>query len=144
VAGSSDVWVKLARCCTPVPGDKIIGFVSRGQGVSVHRVGCPNAKALAREPDRFVEVSWRAGKPTSFVVSISVEALDRKKLLSDVATVISEQQVNILTSSTTTGKDRIARFRFTFEMADIAHLASVLQAVRKVDGVFEAHRVVQG
>jgi guanosine-3',5'-bis(diphosphate) 3'-pyrophosphohydrolase len=144
VAGSSDVWVKLARCCTPVPGDKIMGFVSRGQGVSVHRVGCPNAKALAKEPDRFVDVSWRAGKPTSFVVSISVEALDRKKLLSDVATVISEQQVNILTSSTTTGKDRIARFRFTFEMADIAHLASVLQAVRKVDGVFEAHRVVQG
>jgi GTP diphosphokinase / guanosine-3',5'-bis(diphosphate) 3'-diphosphatase len=144
VDGSTDVWVKLARCCTPVPGDKIVGFVSRGQGVSVHRVGCPNAKALAKEPDRFLDVSWRSGKPTSFVVSIQVEALDRKKLLSDVATVISEQQVNILTSSTTTGKDRIARFRFTFELADIAHLTSVLQAVRKVDGVFEAHRVVQG
>jgi guanosine-3',5'-bis(diphosphate) 3'-pyrophosphohydrolase len=144
VTGSSDVWVKLARCCTPVPGDEIVGFVSRGQGVSVHRVGCPNARALAKEPDRFVDVSWRAGKPTSFVVSVQVEALDRKRLLSDVATAISEQQVNILTSSTTTGKDRIARFRFTFELADIAHLTSVLQAVRKVDGVFEAHRVVQG
>jgi GTP pyrophosphokinase len=144
VTGSSDVWVKLARCCTPVPGDKIIGFVSRGQGVSVHRVGCPNAKGLEKEPDRFVDVSWRAGKPTSFVVSIRVEALDRKRLLSDVANVISEQQVNILTSSTTTGKDRIARFLFTFELADIAHLTSVLQAVRKVDGVFDAQRVVQG
>jgi GTP pyrophosphokinase len=144
VAGSSDVWVKLARCCTPVPGDEIVGFVTRGHGVSVHRSECPNAKALAREADRFLDVAWSSGKPTSFVVSIQVEALDRKKLLGDVATVISDQQVNILAASTTTGKDRIARFRFTFELGDIAHLASILTTVRKVDGVFDARRIVPG
>jgi GTP pyrophosphokinase len=142
VAGSTDVWVKLARCCTPVPGDDIMGFVTRGHGVSVHRSECPNARALLREADRMIDVSWQEGKATSFVVSIQVEALDRKKLLGDVATVISDAQVNILEASTTTGKDRVARFRFTFELADIAHLESILRAVRKVDGVFDARRVV--
>jgi GTP pyrophosphokinase len=142
VQGSSDVWVKLARCCTPVPGDEILGFVTRGKGVSVHRADCPNAKALGHESDRFIEVSWQPGKGTSFVVSIQVEALDRKKLLGDVATAISESQVNILSASSTVGRDRIARLRFTFELADIAHLSGVLGAVKKVDSVFDAFRVV--
>jgi GTP pyrophosphokinase len=142
VQGSSDVWVKLARCCTPVPGDEILGFVTRGKGVSVHRADCPNAKALGHESDRFIEVSWRPGKGTSFVVSIQVEALDRKKLLGDVATAISDNQVNILSASSTVGRDRIARLRFTFELADIAHLSGVLGAVKKVDSVFDAYRVV--
>ena len=108
----------------------------------MHRSDCPNAKALGRQPDRFVQVDWRAGKPTSFIVSIVAEALDRKKLLGDVATVLSENQVNILSASSTTSKDRVARLRFTFELADIAHLAGVLQAVKKVDAVFDAHRGV--
>jgi GTP diphosphokinase / guanosine-3',5'-bis(diphosphate) 3'-diphosphatase len=142
VQGASDVWVKLARCCTPVPGDEILGFVTRGKGVSVHRADCPNAKALAGESDRFIDVSWRPGKGTSFVVSIQIEALDRKKLLGDVATAISDNQVNILTASSTVGRDRIARLRFTFELADIAHLSGVLGAVKKVDSVFDASRVV--
>ncbi len=144
VTGMSDVWVKLARCCTPVPGDPIIGFVTRGHGVSIHRAECPNAKALVLQDDRLIDVAWRSGKPTTFIVSVQIEALDRKKLLGDIATAISEQQVNIVASSTTTGKDRVARFRFTFEMADIAHLASVLSAIRKVDEVFDAHRIVPG
>jgi GTP pyrophosphokinase len=144
VQGSSDVWVKLARCCTPVPGDEILGFVTRGKGVSVHRSDCPNAKALGRESDRFIDVSWQPGKGTSFVVSIQVEALDRNKLLGDVATAISESQVNILSASSTVGRDRIARLRFTFELADIAHLSGVLAAVKKVDSVFDAFRVVPG
>jgi guanosine-3',5'-bis(diphosphate) 3'-pyrophosphohydrolase len=144
VAGADDLWVNLARCCTPVPGDDIVGFVTRGRGVSVHRADCPNAQALAREEDRFIDVSWRAGKGTSFVVSIQIEALDRKKLLGDVATALSEQQVNILSATTAVGKDRVARFRFTFELADIAHLSSVLQAVKKVDGVFDAYRMLPG
>ncbi|HZA60706.1 MAG TPA: bifunctional (p)ppGpp synthetase/guanosine-3',5'-bis(diphosphate) 3'-pyrophosphohydrolase [Actinomycetota bacterium] len=144
VAGSSDVWVKLARCCTPVPGDAIVGFVTRGHGVSVHRRECPNARSLLNEPDRMIDVSWREGTSTTFVVSIQVEALDRKKLLGDVATVISDAQVNILEASTNTGKDRIARFRFTFELADIAHLDSILRSVRRVDGVFDARRIVPG
>jgi GTP diphosphokinase / guanosine-3',5'-bis(diphosphate) 3'-diphosphatase len=144
VAGSTDLWVNLSRCCTPVPGDDIVGFVTRGRGVSVHRADCPNAKSLAGEPDRMIDVTWRPGKGTSFVVAIQIEALDRKKLLGDVATALSEQSVNIISASTIVDKDRIARLRFTFELADITHLTGVLQAVRKVDSVFDAYRVVPG
>jgi GTP pyrophosphokinase len=144
VTGAEDLWVNLARCCTPVPGDEILGFVTVGRGVSVHRSDCPNAKSLGDKPDRLIDVTWRPGKGTSFAVAIQVEALDRKKLLGDVATVLSEQQINILSASSTTGKDRVARLRFTFELADIAHLAGVLQAIKKVDGVFDAYRVVPG
>ena len=144
VEGGSDVWVKLARCCTPVPGDDIRGFITRGHGVSVHRSECPNVRELDKEPQRFVDVSWRGGKSTSFAVSIEVEALDRQKLLRDVTNVLGDQRVNIISSSTNTGKDRIASLRFTFELADIAHLSSILSAVRRVDGVFDARRVVPG
>jgi GTP diphosphokinase / guanosine-3',5'-bis(diphosphate) 3'-diphosphatase len=144
VQGRSDVWVKLARCCTPVPGDQIIGFVTRGHGVSVHRADCPNARDLTRQPERLIEVSWRAGAPTSFLVSIQVEALDRRKLLQDVATVLGDQHVNIIAASSNTGKDRIAMLRFTFELADIAHLSSIMSAVKRVESVFDAYRVVPG
>ncbi len=142
VPGSADVWVRLARCCTPVPGDEILGFVTRGQGVSVHRTDCPNARSLAREPERLIEVSWRTGRPTSFVVSIQVEALDRTRLLSDVATVLSDHHVNILSATSTVGRDRITNLRFTFELADIQHLSQVLTAVKKVENVYDAYRVV--
>src|SRR5207247_8614855 len=118
VQGRSDVWVNLARCCTPVPGDQIMGFITRGQGVSVHRTDCPNVKELRREPDRLIEVSWRAGAPTSFLVSIQVEALDRRKLLQDIATVLGADHVNIVAASSNTGKDRIATLRFTVAPAD--------------------------
>ena len=138
------MWVNLARCCTPVPGDDIMGFITRGQGVSVHRVDCPNVKELKRQRDRLIEVSWRAGAPTSFLVSIQVEALDRRKLLQDVATVLGDQHINIVAASSNTGKDRIAMLRFTFELADIAHLSSVLSAVKRVDGVFDAYRLLPG
>jgi guanosine-3',5'-bis(diphosphate) 3'-pyrophosphohydrolase len=143
VKGLPDVWVKLGRCCTPVPGDGIIGFVTRGQGVSVHRNDCPNVKALRREPERLIEVTWAGGKPTSFVVAVMVEALDRTRLLSDVATVLSDHHVNILSATSTTGKDRITRLRFTFELADITHLSSILAAVKRVESVYDAVRVLQ-
>jgi GTP diphosphokinase / guanosine-3',5'-bis(diphosphate) 3'-diphosphatase len=142
VRGLPDVWVRLGRCCTPVPGDKIIGFVTRGQGVSVHRTDCPNVHGLQREPERLIEVTWAEGKPTSFVVAIQVEALDRTRLLSDVATMLSDSHVNILSATSATGRDRITRLRFTFELADIAHLSSVLAAVKRVEGVFDAYRMV--
>ena len=90
VKGLPDVWVRLGRCCTPVPGDEIIGFVTRGQGVSVHRTDCPNVKSLRREPERLIDVTWSEGKPTSFIGRDQVEALDRTRLLSDVATVLSD------------------------------------------------------
>jgi guanosine-3',5'-bis(diphosphate) 3'-pyrophosphohydrolase len=144
VQGRSDVWVKLARCCTPVPGDEIIGFITQGQGVSVHRSDCPNVKELSKQQERFIDVSWQAGRPTSFAVSIQVEALDRRKLLQDVATVLGDQHVNIIAAASNTGKDRIATLRFTFELADIAHLSSILSAVKRVDSVYDAFRVVPG
>jgi GTP pyrophosphokinase len=144
VRGLPDVWVRLGRCCTPVPGDAIMGFVTRGQGVSVHRMDCPNAKTLESEPERLIEVTWAEGKPTSFIVAIMVEALDRTRLLSDVATMLSDSHVNILSATSATGRDRITRLRFTFELADIAHLSSVLAAAKRVDGVFDAFRVVPG
>jgi guanosine-3',5'-bis(diphosphate) 3'-pyrophosphohydrolase len=142
VLGSSDLWVRLGRCCTPVPGDEIMGFVTRGQGVSVHRTDCPNVGALKKEPERLIEVSWAEGKPTSFTVAIQVEALDRTRLLSDVATTLSDNHVNILAATSTTGRDRLVRLRFTFELADIAHLSSVLASVKRVESVFDAYRVV--
>jgi GTP diphosphokinase / guanosine-3',5'-bis(diphosphate) 3'-diphosphatase len=142
VPGSADVWVRLARCCTPVPGDKIMGFVTRGQGVSVHRTDCPNARALEGEPERLIDVSWRTGRPTSFVTTIQVEALDRTRLLSDVATALSDHHVNIISATSAVGRDRITTLRFTFELGDIAHLSQIISAVKKVENVYEAYRVV--
>ena len=144
VKGASDVWVKLARCCTPVPGDAIVGFVTRGSGVSVHRADCVNAVALKSQPDRLVDVEWAPSASSVFLVAIQVEALDRSRLLSDVTRVLSDQHVNILSASVTTTKDRVALSRFTFEMADPKHLGHVLRAVRGVDGVFDVSRVTSG
>lgn len=141
VKGADDVWVKLARCCTPVPGDEITGFVTRGAGVSVHREDCVNVPGLRAEPDRMVEVEWSPTSTSVFLVNIQVEALDRARLLSDVTRALSDTHVNILSASVTTTRDRIALSRFTFEMADPKHLGSVLRAVRGVEGVFDAYRV---
>ncbi len=141
VKGSSDVWVKLARCCTPVPGDSIVGFVTRGAGVSVHREDCGNVASLRREYGRMVDVEWVPTAQSVFLVAVQVEALDRSGLLSDVTRVLSDQHVNILSASVTTTRDRIAKSRFTFEMADPKHLGHVLKAVRQVDGVFDVYRM---
>ncbi|WP_125778171.1 RelA/SpoT family protein [Antribacter gilvus] len=138
---SNDVWVKLAKCCTPVPGDEIVGFVTRGQGVSVHRTDCVNLEGLRKQPERLVEVDWTTGANTMFLVQIQVEALDRARLLSDVTRVLSDNHVNILSAFVSTSSDRLAISRFVFEMAEPAHLATVLAAVRKVDGVFDVHRI---
>jgi GTP pyrophosphokinase len=136
-----DVWVKLARCCTPVPGDEITGFVTRGNGVSVHRQDCTNVSAMAGQAERFVPVAWSPGASSVFLVNIQVEALDRSRLLADVTRALSDQHVNILSASVSTTKERIAVSRFTFEMGDPKHLGAVLRAVRGVEGVFDAYRV---
>jgi guanosine-3',5'-bis(diphosphate) 3'-pyrophosphohydrolase len=141
VKGLDDVWIKLARCCTPVPGDPIIGFVTRGSGVSVHREDCGNVAELLAEPERIVEVEWAPTSASVFLVQIQVEALDRNRLLSDVTRVLSDHHVNILAANVTTSRDRMAISKFTFEMADPAHLGHVIAAVRRVDGVFDAYRV---
>ncbi len=141
VKGVDDIWVKLAKCCTPVPGDEIIGFVTRGQGVSVHRADCANVVGLRNQPERIVDVSWTTGSNAMFLVQIQVEALDRARLLSDVTRVLSDNHVNILSATVSTSNDRVAMSRFVFEMAEPAHLAQVLSAVRKVDGVFDVYRI---
>jgi GTP pyrophosphokinase len=141
VIGADDTWVKLSRCCTPVPGDDVLGFVTRGSGISVHRTDCVNADDLRTQPERLVEVAWTPGKSSIFLVNIQVEALDRARLLSDVTRALSDQHVNILNASVTTTKDRVAISRFTFEMGDPSHLNQVLRAVKGIDGVYDVYRV---
>ncbi len=143
IKGLTDVWVKLAKCCTPVPGDPILGFVTRGAGVSVHRADCTNAASLTAQPERIVEVEWAPTAKSMFLVNIQVEALDRARLLSDITKVLSDVHVNILAATLQTSRDRVAKSRFTFEMGDPKHLGHVLKAVRSVDGVFDAYRVTQ-
>ncbi len=141
VIGADDTWVKLSRCCTPVPGDEVLGFVTRGSGISVHRTDCVNADQLREQPERLIEVAWTPGVSSVFLVNIQVEALDRARLLSDVTRALSDQHVNILNASVTTSRDRVAISRFTFEMGDPAHLNQVLRAVRGIDGVYDVYRV---
>lgn len=141
VRGANDILVKLARCCTPVPGDPIVGFVTRGSGVSVHRSDCVNVKALGSEKDRFIEVEWAPTTKSVFRVHIQVEALDRAGLLSDVTRVLTEYHVNILSASVTTTDERLALSRFVFEMGDAVHLDRVLNAVRRIDAVYDVYRV---
>ena len=142
-SGASDLLVKLAKCCTPVPGDDILGFVTRGAGISVHRVDCSNAENLRSDPERLTPVEWAPNAKSSFLVAIQIEAIDRNRLLSDITRALSDQHVNILSAALTTSKDRICRAKFTFETADPTHLDHVLRAVRGVPAVYEAYRIQQ-
>ena len=144
VEGLDDVMVRLSKCCTPVPGDEIIGFVTRGRGVSVHRADCANAESLASQTDRLIEVEWDSDAQGTYIVSIQVRALDRSKLLRDVAEVVSEHRVNIVNAQTVVSDDRVATLRFDFELADPSHLDSILAGIKRVDSVYEAYRVVPG
>ena len=142
VEGADDVWVRLSKCCTPVPGDEIKGFVTHGHGVSVHRADCVNLVHLTEtQRERMVKVHWAPSEGAVFLVAIQVEALDRTRLLSDVTRVLSDQHVNILSASVTTSRDRVAISRFSFEMGDPKHLGDVLRAVRGVDGVYDVYRM---
>ncbi|HEY4686970.1 MAG TPA: bifunctional (p)ppGpp synthetase/guanosine-3',5'-bis(diphosphate) 3'-pyrophosphohydrolase [Candidatus Subteraquimicrobiales bacterium] len=142
VKGVDGALIKLATCCNPVPKDEIIGFVTRGKGISVHRKSCPNAKELLKDADRMIEVYWDAKRGTTFKVEIEVEALDRKKLLRDVSTVISDSGVNIISASATITKDQTALFRFLFEVGSAIHLENILKSIKKIDAVFDAYRVL--
>ncbi len=145
VEGLDDVLVRLARCCTPVPGDHIVGFITSGRGVSVHRADCANEVALSQQMgERQVEVEWDGQRPGMFVASIEVEALDRSRLLQDVSKLLADHHLNILTCTTVTGSDQVARLRFEFELADASHLTSVLGMIKGIDSVFDAYRVLPG
>ena len=142
VEGVDDVLVKLARCCTPVPGDAVTGFITRGNGVSIHRTDCVNVADLKfHQGDRIVKVKWDPTAKSVFLVNIQIEALDRARLLSDITRILSDQQVNILHAAVNTTKDQVAISRFTFEMADTSHLDVVLSAVRRIEGVYDVYRV---
>jgi guanosine-3',5'-bis(diphosphate) 3'-pyrophosphohydrolase len=142
VEGFDDVLVRLSKCCTPVPGDEIMGFITRGRGVSIHRSDCANAGTFADDQSsRLVDVEWDGSSTgTVFRASVEVVALDRSRLLRDVANELSEQHVNIVACSTHTGGDRVARMRFEFELADPGHLEAVLRTIKKIDGVYDAYR----
>ncbi len=142
VKGDPDVMSKMARCCTPVPGDEITGFITRGEGVSIHRVDCKNVKSLSKE--RLVDVSWADQARGVFMVQIQIEALDRSGLLSDVTRVLTENHVNILNASVSTGRDRVAISKFIFEMADPGHLDHLLNQVRKIEAVYDVYRLKTG
>ena len=144
VEGLDDMFVRLSKCCMPVPGDEIIGFMTRGRGVSVHRTDCPSAEGFSSRPDRVVEVEWDNDASGAFVVAVEVEALDRSRLLRDVAHTLAEHHVNILSCSSQTSADRVARFRFEFELADPGHLDSLVAALKRVDSVYDATRVMPG
>ena len=137
----ADTLTKLARCCTPVPGDDIVGFVTRGSGISVHRSDCANVESLRQQPERMLEVEWAKDVSSMFLVQIQVEALDRNGLLSDVTKVLSDNHVNILSANVATTRDRVALSRFVFEMAEPSHLGHVLRSVRQIDGVFDVFRL---
>jgi GTP diphosphokinase / guanosine-3',5'-bis(diphosphate) 3'-diphosphatase len=145
VEGLDDVMVRLSRCCTPVAGDEIVGFVTRGRGVSVHRADCANALALAiGERERLIEVEWDRGGTASFLASIEVMAFDRASLLADVTRAVSEHHLNIVSSSSQTTPDRVSRMRFDVELADLAHLESLLGSLKRLDSVFDAYRSLPG
>ena len=144
VRGAPDILVKLAKCCTPVPRDSVVGFVTRGAGVSVHRSDCKNVSSLMLEPERMIDVEWAPSSKSLFLVQIQIEALDRSGLLSDVTRVLTENHVNILSATVSTSSERLALSRFVFEMGDTTHLDRVLNAVRRIDGVYDVYRVSNG
>jgi GTP pyrophosphokinase len=145
VEGMEDVLVRISRCCNPIPGDEIVGFITQGRGVGIHRADCPNVlDLLKRASERRVEVEWAHEGGATYQMAIEVLALDRARLLADVSKVLSEHHVNITMSSTRTGGDHVSRMRFEFELVDPGHLSSVLGAIRQLDGVFNAYRMLPG
>jgi GTP pyrophosphokinase len=145
VEGLDDLMVRLSRCCTPVPGDEIVGFVTRGRGVSVHRSDCANAASLAsRSRERLIEVEWDHRSSGVFVATLEVVAIDRSRLLADVTKVVAEHHLNIVSAHTQTDSDRISRMRFDVELADPAHLESVINLIRHLDAVYDVYRILPG
>jgi GTP pyrophosphokinase len=143
VEGIEDMLVRLSRCCTPVPGDEIIGFVTRGRGVSVHRADCPNARDLVKSsPERIIDVSWDTASQATYQVEIRLEALDRTGLLRDVTVALSEAGANIRWASGNTDKHGIANMQYLFELGNMDQLDRVINELKHIDGVFDAHRVM--
>jgi GTP pyrophosphokinase len=146
VKGLDDVLVRLSHCCNPVPGDEIIGFVTRGRGVTIHRTNCPNARALMSTPERIIEVEWASDVQSSEVykVEVYIEAIDRLRLYQDVTVALGSSGVNILSATMTTHRDGIVDMRYLFEVSEIAHIEKVLRELRGIEGVIDARRTIPG
>jgi GTP diphosphokinase / guanosine-3',5'-bis(diphosphate) 3'-diphosphatase len=140
VVGVEDVLVRLAKCCTPVPGDPIVGYISLGRGITIHREDCPNAKALMRNPERFTAVEWEGGQTQSFRVQIALDSWDRPRLLEDVARTFAEHGANIVSYGGTV-EDQMARNWYVAEVGEVKALRALLNSLRNVEGVFDAYRV---
>jgi GTP pyrophosphokinase len=140
VQGIEDVLVRLAKCCTPVPGDPIVGYISLGKGITIHRDDCPNVRALRRNPERFTPVEWDGDASQSFRVQIAVDSWDRPRLLEDVARTFAEHGANIVAYGGVV-EDQLAKNWYTAEVGDVKALRALLNALRNVDAVFDAYRV---
>jgi GTP pyrophosphokinase len=134
------VLVRLAKCCTPVPGDPIVGYISLGKGITIHRDDCPNVKALKRNPERFTDVDWDGGASQSFRVQIAVDSWDRARLLEDVARTFAEHGANIVSYGGVV-EDQLAKNWYTAEVGDVKALRSLLNSLRNIESVFDAYRV---
>jgi len=143
VDGVEDVMVRLAKCCRPVPGDEIVGYVSLGRGITIHREDCKNVQALKKSPDRFTGVSWDGDNSTSYRVEIEIDAWDRTRLLEDLSRTFSESGLNILEAKCNT-RHPMVRNRFVVEVGDTAQLKQAISRLRQVDAVFDAYRVTPG
>jgi len=140
VPGVEGVLVRLAKCCNPVPGDKILGYISLGKGITIHREDCPNVRALKRNPDRFTDVDWDGSAAQAFRVQIAVDAWDRQRLLEDVARTFAEHGANIVSYGGSV-EDQLAKNWYLAEVGDVKELRALLTALRHVDAVFDAYRV---
>lgn len=136
-----EVWTKIAQCCTPAPGEPIVGFITRGSGISIHHEDCENIEALSSQPDRLVKAHWDIDRPGGFIVQVVIEALDRSGLLMDITRVMLEQRVDLLSTTFSSDGDQVAVGRITFEVSDETHLEAVMKSLRKLSGVYEVTRV---
>jgi len=143
VLGAGDVLVRFAKCCMPVPGDPILGFISQGKGVSVHRVDCPNVGHIMSQPERLIDVAWDAAPRESHQVDVEVEALDRPGLLQDIMAVLSEQKTNATSVTARVKRDRTATISCSLEIRDLDHLSRILGKVSQVRDVRSAYRVTK-
>jgi GTP pyrophosphokinase len=144
VEGMDDMLVRIARCCGPVPGDAIVGFVTVGRGVSIHRSDCTNIDALGDRSERMIEVGWSAEEVGSFRSTVQVEALDRPRLLRDITTALADLGANIVSSSSATNRDRVAVLRFEIELSDVSTLDRAIAEMKRVEGVYDAYRLLPG
>ena len=144
ISGMDNMLIHLSKCCNPVPGDKVIGFITRGRGVSVHTADCPNVGELTFDKDRLVEVSWGDFHTIAHAVKISVRTKDKPGLLASVSSSISALEANITHAEATTDENKEATLNFTMDIKDVEHLNKVIKNIEGIKGVIDVKRVKTG